>query len=138
MNGEANVVNIRKEDKEFICAVTRLAPDKTALIKESGWFLTSDKESYGKFYECIGVLLKDFHLIIVHMTHKKQDEKFELYQRDENIGKGIYRYHIKENRMLDWVYYVTKYCLYSGMNTMARTENSTGIDNIHNEEEIFN
>ena len=33
MSGEANITNVRKEDKEFIRIVTGLAPDKMALIK---------------------------------------------------------------------------------------------------------
>ena len=33
MSGEANITNVRKEDKEFIRNITRLPPDKVALIK---------------------------------------------------------------------------------------------------------
>ena len=33
MSNEANITNVRKEDKDFIRVVTTLAPDKMALIK---------------------------------------------------------------------------------------------------------
>ncbi|MCI8992996.1 MAG: hypothetical protein HFG80_09825 [Eubacterium sp.] len=33
MSGEKNIINVRKEDKEFIRVVTELAPDKVTLIK---------------------------------------------------------------------------------------------------------
>lgn len=33
MSNEANVVNVRNEDKEFIRVVAALTPDKMALIK---------------------------------------------------------------------------------------------------------
>ena len=33
MSNEANVTNVRDEDKEFIRVVANLAPDKMALIK---------------------------------------------------------------------------------------------------------
>lgn len=33
MSGEANITNVRKEDKEFIRIITRLPPEKVALIK---------------------------------------------------------------------------------------------------------
>lgn len=33
MSNEANITNVRKEDKEFIRVVAALTPDKMALIK---------------------------------------------------------------------------------------------------------
>ena len=33
MSNEANIINVRKKDKEFIGIIAKLTPDKVALIK---------------------------------------------------------------------------------------------------------